>query len=1262
MTRTLRYLFLLLFISASAFGQGQSGSVTGTVVDEKKEPVIGAVVEAIQGGIVKGGSPTDVDGNYTIKPLAPGRYEIKVNYSSYKTSLTQGVIVTPDQTTGVNVSLELNPQKLDEVVVIDYVVPLVNKYQPGGSTTMIAEDIENLPTRNTNTMAATAPGVYQKEEGAALNIGGGRDDATIYIVDGVQVVNGRGVNLSQNSIDQMQVLTSGVPAKYGDALGGVTVITTKGISNTMRGSLLAEHSVEGFNHNLLNFTLSGPLYSKKTEEGKKPVVGFFVSGEGYYDGDRRPSYGGNYVLKSDVQDRIKQTPLQAVPTQTGVPSYRVASEYLRMEDFEIQKQRPNMTAIEGRLNGRLDFQIAENLNLSAGANGTYIKSTQWVRPWSYLTAETMPVQYDFTARGFVRLTQRFGKSAPTVPVEGETVKQPLISNAYYTLQADYQRDFVRRQHSRHGNDIFKYGYVGKFYTDYIQIYAPATDDSTGKLGVRLLQDRQAYRVRYERSDLNPILANYTSQFFNETNFADIRGTTQTLPGVAAGGGLLNGQLPFFTYDPNPRMYSIGYELPSSAFSSTDQFAVSADASFDFQPGKTKHSIEFGLYYQQRVSKYYNVNGASPLGSSNLWTQMRQLTNSHISLSGEPIFIVGGKRYTREEVENGVVSPSPYDTILYERIANTSSQSVFDKNLRAKLGAGATDYINVDELDPSIFSLDMFSADELLNSGQQLVGYAGYDYTGKKQTGQINFNDFFTKKDANGNYTRDIGALRPNYIAGYVLDKFQFKDILFNVGLRVDRFDANTKVLKDPYSLYEVRDVASAKNANLINPNGSIPGNIKDDYVVYINNNEASTPQIIGYRNGDDWYDYQGRQIEDPNVLRNYSGGNVPQPFLVNSTVRMQDSAYDPNSSFTDYKPQVNVMPRISFSFPISDAALFYAHYDVLVQRPSNIFGQPTDYFFLQSRSNQLIDNPNLKPQKMFDYEVGFKQQLSQRSAVTITGFYRERKDMIQVRPYLFAWPQTYYTYGNRDFSTTKGLTAAFELRRTGNIKLNLNYTLQFAEGTGSDPESGNQGNTVFVAQGGILQNFIQAQVPGLRYSTALDYDSRHMIVATVDYRYQDKEGPMVGNTHIFENAGINFIFRTRSGEPYTRHRDAYQRIIQGELNGARLPWHYGLDLRIDKDFKLAFGKKKEAEAEKMPLYLNAYVMIQNVTNRRDVLTVDPFTSRPDDDAVLTSAQGIQDVQKQADPQSYIDLYTIYQMNPANVNLPRRINIGLQLNF
>jgi hypothetical protein len=370
-----------------------------------------------------------------------------------------------------------------------------------------------------------------------------------------------------------------------------------------------------------------------------------------------------------------------------------------------------------------------------------------------------------------------------------------------------------------------------------------------------------------------------------------------------------------------------------------------------------------------------------------------------------------------------------------------------------------------------------------------------------------------------------------------------------------------------------------------------------------------------------------------------------------------------------------VMPRLKFSFPISDFALFYAHYDVIVQRPRTAaYAAPTQYYFLEQNNNQIMSNSDLKPEKLFDYEVGFQQAVTKQSAVTLSAFYKERKDMIQVRPYLYAFPKTYYTYGNRDFSTTKGLKVRYDLRRVGNMRMDLTYTLQFAEGSGSGTNSANGGGGAnFVGQSGLMNSLIAAGLPNMRFATPLDYDSRHQIIANVDYRFFDNMGPVIGKQHILQNAGANFIFGTRSGEPYTRYAFPDSRTISGSINGSRLPWHYNLDLRVDKDFKLAFGKKpaEGAPAKKDPLILNAYVLINNLLNTMDILGVNGYTSLTYDDGYLTSPSGISFTKNQSDPQSYIDIYQISQgasgagllQNDINyINLPRRINIGLQLNF
>jgi hypothetical protein len=264
--------------------------------------------------------------------------------------------------------------------------------------------------------------------------------------------------------------------------------------------------------------------------------------------------------------------------------------------------------------------------------------------------------------------------------------------------------------------------------------------------------------------------------------------------------------------------------------------------------------------------------------------------------------------------------------------------------------------------------------------------------------------------------------------------------------------------------------------------------------------------------------------------------------------------------------------------------------------------------------------------------------------------------MIAVQDYFDAYPTTYYTYGNRDFSTTKGSTVLYDLRATNHFTMSLSYTLQFAEGTGSSPTAGR----------GLLASLIDAGLPNLRYITALDYDSRHTIVGNIDYRFRDNDGPSIGGHHIFQNAGLDLIAKLRSGEPYTAYADPLGNTIIGGVNGSRLPWHFGTDLRIDKNFALSFGKKNKDAAPgvkvKRPLFLKAILSINNLLNTRDVLSVYGYTGKPDDNGYLSSSYGKQFVPQQINPSSYSTLYSIYINNPYNLNYARSINFALEFNF
>ena len=369
--------------------------------------------------------------------------------------------------------------------------------------------------------------------------------------------------------------------------------------------------------------------------------------------------------------------------------------------------------------------------------------------------------------------------------------------------------------------------------------------------------------------------------------------------------------------------------------------------------------------------------------------------------------------------------------------------------------------------------------------------------------------------------------------------------------------------------------------------------------------------------------------------------------------------------FTNYLAAINAMPRVAFSFPISDVANFFAHYDVLTKRPLN-FGNrtdPFDYYFLGSGSSlPTVQNGNLRPEKTIDYELGFSQILNERksASMTITSFYRELRAMTQYKGIVGAYPRNYLQLENIDFGTVKGLTVTFDFRRSGGSSFKANYTLQFAEGSGSNNSSG--------------ANIASTGQPNLRILIPLDNDQRHTINLIYDYRFgseKEYKGPQIkrksGKTlNVFEDVGLNLSFVIGSGTPYTRYSTPValaggsRSNILGSINGSRLPWSVRSNLRIDKNIPLTWGKKESDN--KNTANLNIYLQVLNLFNNRNVLGIYQFTGNPDEDGYLQSSQAQAALATANSPQSFQDLYSIRMANPGFFNKPRQIRIGLLLEF
>lgn len=1257
-------VFVAVFFAVSiAVAQSGQGTIKGKMLDKDNgEPLAFANVVLMKGGSQIAGTMTDFDGKFTFPALTPGKYNIQATYVGYQPIQVNDVVVNSGKITFVaDIKASSGAENLEEFVVVEYEVPLIDKDQTSSGGTITAEDIKKMPGRSAASIAATVGGVYTQDNGDnELNVRGARGSNTNTYIDGIKV---RGTqNLPKSAIEQVSVITGGIPAQYGDATGGVINITTRGATKDWFGGIEYVTSgfktgddvvgLDNFGFNLLGWSVSGPIKTRKDSLGNKKdaIAGFFFSGEAKHEVDPRPFYDGDWKVKDDMMQDLQDQPFTLLG-EGGASTVVNSASFLRASDLEKTPFRLNVARKALNLAGKIDITTSKTTNVTVGGSFDYLNYNDYDRRTSrtlassLLNSDNNLQTVDRTWRVYGRFTQRFANST-------DEENPSLIKDAFVTLQVDYTNFHRTTQSDVHQGNLSHYGYVGKFTSTFIDQIASDTSshyvqdpalhgalDDTLRDGngdpvyiTGFMSQPFQTLYEYEAGDLNPILSNYTSNYYDF--YDDPNGHYQNSVDVQGAGALLNGSTAASVYDMWTAMGNVGN---SYSIRDNSQFRVSGQGSASIKD----HTLKLGFEYEQRNDKLYSV---APRG---LWTLGRQLTNAHIS---------------QLSYEQGTFTEIPgyqnsFSAFILDNYYDETSQNQFDKNLREELGmpVNGTNFIDFDSYGPDLWDIGMFTPDELIKGGGYVNNY-GYDHTGEKLSGNPSLDDFFNNKDENGNFTRENPGFRPIYVAGFIQDKFAFDDLIFNVGVRIDRYDANQSVLKDKYSLFPVKTLGEIDTKN-----EPIPSNIGDDFVVYVSDVTNPTAEdIVGFRDGNVWYNREGEEISDPSVLH---ASKVPNPWLVNPS---ENSVYDDlnSSSFKDFEPQVNISPRIAFSFPISDEALFFAHYDVLTQRPTgNNRMDLMSYLAFGAGNTNLFgayfDNPALKAEQTIDYELGFQQKLDNYSALKISAFYREMRNQIQSVQVIGAYPGNYYSFDNADFGTVKGFTVSYDLRTKGNVSLRASYTLQFADGTGSSSTTS--------------QNLVSGGNGNLRTLIPLNFDQRHNIQVVTDYRYSEGKnynGPVLFGKDILQNTGLNVIMRAGSGRPYTKRARVNGRNVlfteqgnrpqEGQLNASRLPFNTTVDAKIDRTINLKWGKGEGQDRSEATM--NIYIQTLNLLNSRNIISVYPYTGNADDDGFLAASYQQTYISGQTDSQSFSDLYQAKLLNGYNYALPRRIRLGIQLNF
>jgi hypothetical protein len=233
---------------AGAFAQVQTSELHVTAKDQKGAVVSNAVITAAEAdkGITRT-AKTNAEGSAVLLTLPPGLYSVTVEAPGFAKLVESSVRLTLGQVAELAVTLSV--AAATETVTVSSEAELVETQNTTSGTTISQTSIENFPIngRNyvqfalTNSQLArdTAPSIGAAPT-SGLNIGGQNARSNLISIDGTNAVdnsvNGIRSTVSQDAVQEFQILTNGYAAEYGQAAGGVINIVSKSGTNQFHGS------------------------------------------------------------------------------------------------------------------------------------------------------------------------------------------------------------------------------------------------------------------------------------------------------------------------------------------------------------------------------------------------------------------------------------------------------------------------------------------------------------------------------------------------------------------------------------------------------------------------------------------------------------------------------------------------------------------------------------------------------------------------------------------------------------------------------------------------------------------------------------------------------------------------------------------------------------------------------------------------------------------------------------------------------------------
>jgi hypothetical protein len=239
------FLFALLILTTSLHAQRTTGDLQGVVRDASGGVLPGVTVSVSGPNIPRAQTTvTSETGSYRIGNLPPGTYNLSFELTGFKPVSLQGLRVNVGGTLEQNVGLEIGT--LSESVSVTAETPVVDTTSNEVGATFDKDWVSNAPSRRFGfyDLVAQAPGTVKGGDGTAASERrtqsfGSSFDENAFQLDGVNVTdNFFSEGFSEpnpDTIDEVEVLSLGAPAEYGNLMGAVYNIVTKQGTNQFHG-------------------------------------------------------------------------------------------------------------------------------------------------------------------------------------------------------------------------------------------------------------------------------------------------------------------------------------------------------------------------------------------------------------------------------------------------------------------------------------------------------------------------------------------------------------------------------------------------------------------------------------------------------------------------------------------------------------------------------------------------------------------------------------------------------------------------------------------------------------------------------------------------------------------------------------------------------------------------------------------------------------------------------------------------------------------